>query len=180
MNFKKLGLEDTIILVISASKENQINGRTSIQKIVYFCVNTLNLENDFIPHFFGPYSSSVDVTLNNLISFGLLYETPISIKNGRRMYSYSLTQDGLKYSKKLMNNNKRVLKKIQKIVGIFEKLGKNRINLLAFAAKVHYMAQTQEKLTVDSAKEKAKSLGWDLNEREIILATDIAKKIIGN
>lgn len=172
-----LDLEDVTILILTASTDKKINGRTAIQKLVYFCVNSLKLENDFISHYFGPYSSYVDATLNRLVSLGLVDEKPILIQNGRRMYSYSLTQDGLFYSKKLLTDNKRNYTAIKKIVSIFEKLEGNRINRLSCAAKIHYLARINKGLTIESAIEKAKSLGWELNEKEIINAVKTIKNI---
>jgi uncharacterized protein len=174
---KILDLDDSIILILAASEDNRINGRTAIQKVAYFCVNSLNIDNDFIPHYFGPYSASVDSALGRLVSFALVHEVPVLTQNGRTMYYYSLTTDGLTYSRKLITIFRAKYRVIKKVVGAFEKIGGNRINRLACAAKIHYLARVNRDLTVESAIQQAKSLGWELNEKEIINAVNTLKSL---
>lgn len=167
----KLESEDLVLLILQASDDCQIDGRTTIQKIAYFAVCNLKIDNDFIPHYFGPYSTQILSSLEELVSLRLVEERATITHNDRKMYSYRLTEDGRAYSSSLLKTYKREFLTIKKIVDCVKEIRGDRTTRLSCAAKIHYLSTaTKEKLTLQSAIEKAKSLGWNLGEKQIISA----------
>jgi uncharacterized protein YwgA len=172
-----VSLDDLIMLVFHSSKNDRINGRTAIQKLVYFSTSYLGIPTDFIPHYFGPYSALVDSTLGQLVSMGLVEERAFLTDNGRKMYQYVITSDGLVYAKKLFKKYRTKVKTIKKITEAFENIGGDRINRLACAAKVHYLAKGNRFLDINTVITEAGSHGWLLNESEIVRAADTIKNL---
>jgi hypothetical protein len=140
-------------------------------------LNYLGIPADFIAHYFGPYSASVDSTLGELVSMDLLKERAYFMENEKKLYQYIITDTGLKYSKKLAKKNSKKLKIINKITDAFENIGENKINKFACAAKVHFLAKGNRYVDIDTVIKEAGSHGWVLNESEIVRAADTIKKL---
>jgi uncharacterized protein len=162
--------DDLILLILLASDDhNKIDAKTVIQKIAYFSVNSLGIKNDFLPHYFGPYSQQVVFALDKLISMGFVEEKSIITPNSRRMYSYSLTKDGKTYSSQIHKKYPKQFSAIKKIVQTIKDIPGDRLNNVSCAAKIHYLAKiSMEQLTINSAIKKAQSQGWSLDEKQII------------
>jgi uncharacterized protein YwgA len=132
-------------------------------------VNILGIKNDFIPHYFGPYSQQVVFALDVLISIGFVAEKSLVTANNRRMYSYYLTDDGTTYSYEIRKKHKKEFSKIKKIVDKINLIPEDRINNISSAAKIHYLSNiSKEPLDVNSAIKKAQSQGWNLDQKQII------------
>jgi len=159
-----------LILESASTGDGKINGRTTIQKIAYFSVSGLGIENDYMPHYFGPYSPSISSSIEELISIGFVEDKLIITNKGRKMYSYFLTDDGKVYSFNLAKKFKTAFSKIKEIVDSVEQISGDRINRISCAAKIHYLSRNsrEKNLDIKSALTKAKSLGWDLGEKQII------------
>ena len=163
---------DLIILILEAAfmSSDQVNGKTSIQKIAYFSVSSLGIDNDFKPHYFGPYSHQITSSVEELISLGFVEEKVAFTQNKRKMYSYSLTQDGKLYSSKLSKTLKNIFQEIKKIVDSINQIQQDQINRLSCAAKIHYLNNITKsnKIDIDTAIKNARKLGWNMNEQQII------------
>jgi uncharacterized protein len=165
----QIDTDDLIILVLLASGDHKIDGKTVIQKIAYFSVNSLGIKNDFMPHYFGPYSQQVAYTLNELTSIGFVAEKSTVTANSRRMYSYYLTEDGITYSSSIRKKYRKEFSTIKKIVDRINEIPEDRINNVSCAAKIHYLNnKSNNPLDVNYAIKKAQSQGWNLNEKQMI------------
>ncbi len=162
--------DDLLTLILHASSDNsRIDGRTTIQKISYFASSHLKTDYGYFPHYFGPYSPTIASSLQQLVSLGLVAEESVLTQNERKMYSYSLTEDGKTYAKSIVPKFKPQFKTIKKVVDSAQVINGHRINRLSAAAKVHYLtSHSNGILTVSSAIELAKSLGWNLEEKQIL------------
>lgn len=171
--------DDMLILILHASTDNnRIDGRTTIQKIGYFVSSRLGIDNGYFPHYFGPYSPIIASNLQNLVSLGLVAEDAVLTQNERKMYSYSLTEDGKTYANSIIPKLKRQFKIVKNVVDRAQVISGNRINRLSAAAKVHYLASHSDTaLTLSSAIEMAKSLGWNLEENQIISGAKTLRKM---
>ncbi len=171
--------DDMLILILHASSDcNRIDGRTTIQKIAYFVSSSLKIENGYFPHYFGPYSPLIASNLQHLVSLGLVAEEAILTQNERKMYSYYLTQDGKTYAKSIIPKFRQQLKKIVKVVESANVISSDRINRLASAAKLHYLLSHSERmLNVSSSIDMAKSLGWNLEEQQILMGARTLTKM---
>ena len=64
---------------------------------------------------------------------GLVAERAVLMDNGRKMYQYVTTNDGIIYSRKVASKHASKFKKIRKITEAFETIGGDRINRFACA-----------------------------------------------
>jgi uncharacterized protein YwgA len=166
----KLDLYDLLILILAASENcTNIKGRTTLQKLGYFIVNKLNIDNDYIHHYYGPFSPMLTMCLSRLISLKLINEEYSLTENDRGLYVYSLTERGKKYCEELINNNKESFNTIKKIVENLKKIKGDIIEALSFAAKIHYI-ENKAKTNLDEyyLPQMAKKYGWNMNDKDLI------------
>ena len=126
-----MDLDRLLLLIMYASKENgveEIFGRTRFQKIIYIIQHEFNIDKSkggYRMHFYGPYSWSVQGSLDLLEIAELIEENAVST-DGYIQYNYRLTTLGEKVAFKIFKNlpteSKEKLKKIGKKVKIFNKM----------------------------------------------------------
>ena len=166
-------IQDKILLVIGSEKGKSLQGRTILQKKLYFL--SVLLKDDsvgFGPHYYGPYSSPVAENLDILVNARFLKEvtetfpTDQNIFGEIRRHTYSLTSDG-----------KDVMGEIQKDDGYadwkhaLETLNRQPLardfNTLSIAAKVYYIVNRQKKATTEQIQQVAKEYGWNIDDSQI-------------
>lgn len=158
------------------SKENNIRGRTAVQKITYFVSVLLGIDLGFFPHYYGPYSRQVASTLEGLVDLDFIEDCMTYTNLNRVMHSLKLNDDGKKLSEPIIQNNKEEAKKIKFVVKKCDTYGQN-YDILSWAAKIHWILK--EKGTPINEYEiisLAKSYDWKLTQEEI----DSAKKLLFN
>jgi len=173
---------DIIIAILDAEPEG-VDGRTAIQKLVYFTSVKTGIDAGFIPHYYGPFSPLVAAYLENLVSLEFITEQGRRTIRDRTMYSYFLTQDGKKVADLLKKKYPEKFSEVEKVVKKCRKIVHNNIYVLSWAAKVHFILRQAEKpMTYGEAIEASKSFGWSLSEEEIesaaklLLALGLIKK----
>ena len=93
-------IQDLILLVIGSENNKSLQGRTTLQKKLYFLSVLEETDLGFGPHYYGPYSSWVAENLDILVSARFLKEvtetfsTDQNIFGEIRRHTYSLTSDG--------------------------------------------------------------------------------------
>lgn len=172
---------DLLTIILGSGK---IEGRTALQKLAYFTSLKIHLNLGFIAHYYGPYSPTVAVSLENLTALGLAREEVRLMNNSQRTYTYSLTKGGQRVSYDVERSDpkrcERVRGEIDKIMQVTR--GSNKV--LICAAKVHYiLGQKKAKRTsYRTIRNVAKSFGWDISADEIdsgaelLQALGLAKK----
>jgi len=174
-NETKIDYYDLLILILAASGEcNKVRGRTAIQKIGYFIVNRLKLQNEFIPHFYGPFNPTLALTLKSLMSLDMVKEEYSITNNERGMYTYSLTKDGEMYAKELLIKFNNEFKIIKKLVENIQKIDSDIIETLSYAAKVHFLNKSKSDST--TIKKNAIDYGWTITKVQI----SESKKFLSN
>lgn len=157
-----------LILSVLGSSARPIEGRTAIQKIVYFASIETGIDIGYKPHFYGPYCSSVARLLENLVSMDYIAEKQRLTAHDRTMYSYFLTDDGEKLVNEIRKREPRKYEAIKKVVGRCQKIVKNNIHVLSWAAKVYFLlSQKGAEISYKEAKEMSKRFGWQLSTKEI-------------
>lgn len=166
---------DFLLCVISAKGES-IKGRTMLQKTCYF-VSVLSGgvgETDFRAHFYGPYSPSLDDTLNELVSIGLLQQRQIGFgaadRSGFeiRRNDFELTDAGKEIVALVKNGNAEEWAEIDECVRRIRDAGDPSYIELSIAAKVYFIVSSRnEKLTRQAITRHAQSLGWDIKLESI-------------
>lgn len=151
-----------LILLLLANKNDKIEGRTVLQKLVY--LTSININNmlvnkpNFKPHYYGPYSYDVALTLDQLINLGFEEYTK-KTSDGIITYIYNLTEDGKKLVDKY--SNKKINKTLCKMI---DKLDKNtNSNELIQLAKIHYIITNIKCINNNEIIKTAEMLGWELN-----------------
>ncbi len=169
-------IQDLILLIVANQDEGDLQGRTILQKKLYF-LSVLNKTDHctdlvFRPHYYGPYSSEVSENLNILVSCGFLNEVTETFPTDRnvlgeiRRHTYSLTHDGEAIMDEIKQEGTR-----ESWQQALDKLNNQSLasdfNTLSIAAKVHYIVNQQGRATRKQIKETAEGYGWDIDESEI-------------
>jgi uncharacterized protein YwgA len=167
---KTLDMYDILILIFAASTDcNRVIGRTSIQKLAYFVVNVLGIDNDYIHYYYGPFSPLLTNVLRHLVSLNWVSENYSLTENHRGIYTYTLTESGKQYSEGLINNYKESFDKIKKIVDNVKEIKGDMIETLSCAAKIYYIKFKEKNLLDDyNLKQSAKKYGWNLNDDNLL------------
>ena len=107
-----------LILSIIKANGGEIQGKTTMQKLSYFCslkpiVTDLLV---FRPHYYGPYSAQVDFELDKLTMLGFLSETSRATINSRIIHDFSLRSEGVKISESVARQYADEYERIRAIV----------------------------------------------------------------
>jgi uncharacterized protein len=98
----EVSVNSVVLAVVEEAQE--VPGRTSLQKLVYFANEAAHLGIHFQPYYFGPFSVEVASSADNLVAARMLseeIETGIFVSHGKTKeftrHRYELTPDGSKY-----------------------------------------------------------------------------------
>lgn len=175
-----MDVPDAIVVTLGAVAD-KIIGRTAIQKLIYFEMVLGLVDANYRPHYYGPYSSEVAGTIQELAALGFVEEkietretTGYTVSDEWKRYCYKLTDDGFDFLEAVKKEDSENYDRISKIV---EKCGgRSKLNpqILSWAAKVHYIASHEEKaMEFKEIIFNAKEFKWDLNEANIKVAVDL-------
>lgn len=165
---------DILLLVIVREKESKLQGRTLLQKKIYFLSVLLKENFGFSAHYYGPYSSFVAEHLDGLVNYGVLKEVRETLASSVeqnasgeiRRHTYSLTPDAKETWE--ATQQKRDFKKWDKALrSINEQPISEDIKKLSIAAKVHYIVSWQGQSTLEEIRQVAKKYGWDMAEEDV-------------
>ena len=164
---------DKILLVIESEEGDSLQGRTILQKKLYFLSVLLKDDSlDFGPHYYGPYSRLVAENLDILVNARFLKEvtetfpTDENIFGEIRRHTYSLTSDGEDVMGETENDDeyrnwKRALDTLNS-----QPLA-NDFNTLSIAAKVCFIVKQQKRTTTEQIRHIAQEYGWNLTDSQI-------------
>lgn len=171
---------DFVHLVIRAS-DNQIAGRTKLQKTVYFVgVLTGVLETlGYRPHFYGPYSAEVAGAVQDLRSLNFLKQETAGMGSADARgfevarYDYTLTQDGKQIADEKAEQFPEDWVKIQNAVERLKRADASDYIKLSIAAKAYLMLKgASAPPTHDELATMATKFGWKVSEQQLKEATD--------
>ena len=176
-----LDIHDTIVLTIH-SNNNEITGRTTLQKLLYFQrvkIPTLIIS-AYKHHFYGPYNRDVASAIEDLTAFSLLDEKKFS--GIYDTYHYSLSDSGKKYALQLKEKNESEFEKITNIVKICSDFCELKTKPLSFAAKAYYIMKSSKegmegKYTSTDVEKVAENFDWHITEEEIMTGVELLKKL---
>lgn len=162
-----------VLLAISEEKEECLEGRTLLQKKLYFLSVLMKKDFQFHPHYYGPYSANVAAAVDSLVSAGFLKEekvvfaAPNVFGEGRR-YSYTITPDGEQLLESISSNKVDGFDKWQeKLRRLNSREISSDFNLLSIAAKMHYILSEDKQLSANNICNKGKELGWQITVDDI-------------
>lgn len=170
-----MDVSDAIIATIGAAG-GEIIGRTTIQKLIYFETVSHLADTDYRPHYFGPYSSEVAGSIQELTALGFLLEeietretTHYPVSNDWKRYSYKLTRDGQDFLEATKQEFHEQYEQIARLVELCKKGSNLNPQILSWAAKVNFISSQQGKKIIRSneIRSKAEELKWNLSEGQI-------------
>jgi hypothetical protein len=180
-----MDLPDVAIVTIGVAGDKVV-GRTVIQKLIYFGT-VLHLTNaKYRPHYYGPYSSEVAGTLQELTSLGFVDEqvetketTGYTVSDEWKRYCYRLTEDGQSFLNTVKEECPEDFLNLSQLIDKCKNKSKLNPQILSWAAKVHYIASNDEEKTIgfDEIKSRAESLKWNLNNGQIDKAIDLLEDL---
>ena len=172
---------DTIGLTLAANNR-EISGRTTLQKLIYFetiKIQEINFPEPYFAYFYGPFNIGVAKSLERMVFYGLLEEN--RTKTNRGTYVYKVTSKGTKIIDDLENEFKNIFDKIVKLVDICNEYCGLNPNPLSFAAKVHYMLESEKTIKKSLSEDKlidiGKSFGWKITQSDIKNGSQLLEKL---
>lgn len=171
---------DTIGLTL-ASRDDEIVGRTTIQKLIYFetvKIPQIKLREPYFAYFYGPFNKDVARSLEQMVVFDVLEER--RIRGFHSSYLYKVTERGTPIIDKLLKKFEKTFVKIENLVNTCYEHCRLDPNVLSFAAKVHYMLQSQKSkkiITQQELMELGKSLKWNLSKGDIKEGTELLDQL---
>ncbi|MEM3404180.1 MAG: hypothetical protein QXJ17_06575 [Nitrososphaeria archaeon] len=157
---------DLILSIVYYAGE--VDGRTRLQKIAYFVCEKLGLNLGFMPHYYGPYSSVVAKTLDDLVATDFIEEDAIPTSSGRILFVYKLKSDV-----------KGDFGRKGEIKNLIEKLAKEDLSRLIAASKVHYLFNKYK--GIGSLPDAARKHGWVIGDNTVkeslVLLNELGLKV---
>ena len=165
-------IQDLILLVIGSETDENLQGRTLLQKKLYFLSELKGVDHGFRPHYYGPYSGLVAENLDILVSARFLnevketFETDQNIFGEIRRHTYSLTSDGDIVMEEIRKEAEHTGWK-QTLDALNNQPLANDFNMLSIAAKVYYIVDRQGRTTTEQIRQIAREYKWNLNKAQI-------------
>jgi uncharacterized protein YwgA len=179
-----LELSDAILTTVKVAG-NRVLGRTAIQKLVYFLTTCNIVEARYRPHYYGPYSVDVASSIQMLSSVDFLIEeidtpqtTGYPVPENWKRYHYTLSSEGEEIAKDFKKFNRNEFEKLSQIIEICGSTADYDMDILSWAAKVHYiLSKKGEPMTYDAIIHTAESFGWKLSEDQVEMAMNLLENL---
>ena len=172
------------ILMLLRASGGIINGKTKLQKEMYFISLLLEKDFGFEAHYYGPYSVEIERGLDELIGagfvnmrreiFGIDYNRGFEVKR----YNFSLTESGQRLTEILIKENSDENKMVRGFIEKLKELDSPDYLSLSLAAKAYFILSKEGKpMSEAQIREKAKEFGWNVNGNDIHMAVNILGKL---
>jgi uncharacterized protein YwgA len=179
-------IDTLVILTFYYSDRKMIAGRTLLQKTLYFLSERLDLGLDFIPYYYGPYSTEVTDVISSLKAAGIIEEkverfSPFNFRVTfePRHHTYRLTEIGKEIAVMTVAKEKESADRINSALEEMKVFGAaNDYKNLSIAAKMHQILGIEgKKMTAEEILEEAQSIGWNIEETEAESAINFLEKM---
>jgi uncharacterized protein YwgA len=169
----------SIILLTLAAFSGHVEGKTLLQKRLYFLDELLRLLFGETPrfrhdaHYYGPYSSLIGDELASLQALGFVQESSEAIplvQTGMfepRRYSYRLTEAGQRAATNLRNEHTDEVQKLDKAIERIRSLGNVDYMQLSIAAKCHHIfKRSNQPLSAAAVADAAQRFSWQVTPEQ--------------
>lgn len=159
-----------------AAMGGEIQGRTKLQKTVYFLgVITNSLDGlGYRPHFYGPYSAEVADAMDQLKSLGFVDQNVASAGSWDSAgfevarYDYKLNDQGKAVADQKKQTHPEKWTKIEKAAAVLKKANKVDYVKLSIAAKTYFMlGEKKGNATEAELAELATKFGWSVTKKQV-------------
>lgn len=169
-----------LILLLLRAEGDKFEGKTLLQKEMYFISIKLKRNLGFRAHYYGPYSPDVEQGMDELIGAGFVdveWNTyGIDSDSGFEMkkYTYVLTESGKKLADALEINDRVSMTTVRGFVEKLEKLGSPNYQSLSLAAKAYFILQREGgSMNKNKMKNNMLAFGWNVRDSDIESAIGI-------
>lgn len=176
---------DFVHLVLYAQENSKIEGKTKLQKIVYFFgIISKQIEDlGFKAHYYGPYSGEVSAAMSHLQALGFVQHSIDAWGHDNKGFEisrtdYWLTDDGKNIARKKAKQYPEIWKRLLEGVKVLKGAGDLGYMKLSIAAKTYFILKGQEKsLTTIDIANTASTLGWEVEQGEVEEAAKFLGKL---
>jgi len=181
-------IDEIVILTLKylSNPKGEVEGRTLLQKMIYFLNEKLNLGIPFVPYYYGPYSEKVTNALEELRNVKMIEEN-VEVYSPEmswlyifepRLYRYTLTDFGLKFAEMVEGKHKEEAKKIKQTIEEIKSVFGENVKLFSVAGKMLTILRLKkEPMSHQDILEEAKVLNWKISEEEAKEAINSLRKI---
>ncbi len=162
-----------VLLLMLDHAGGSLQGRTLIQKRLFFLKLLMDLDLRYHPHYYGPFSPEVDNALGQCIALGLVEETSIGLANenggfeGRR-FEHRLTSDGYVVVGLIKRQEPEYSRDVAENLDRLDRAGHLNYLQLSIAAKALYDLRSKDKpVTSIGIRNEARGFGWGAPEPEV-------------
>lgn len=179
-------IDEIVILVLKyiSNDKGEVEGKTLLQKVVYFLNEKLGLGIRFIPYYYGPYSKEVADALEELKSMGMIEEQVESYSDRwlhlfeSRLFRYIINKFGFKFAELVEERHRAEAKKIKDVIEEINTIFQNNAKLLSIAGKMFIILRKKGKpMTPQDILEEAKVLNWEISEEEAQESINLLEKM---
>lgn len=180
-------IDQKILLIMKylSNAENEIEGKTLLQKSIYFVNEILKLDIKFEPYYYGPYSSEVTFSIEEMKGAGIIEEEvekypfePWLNQFEPKLFKYKFTDFGDKFFEFLEKDYKGETEKIREVVEKIKSASGSSQKILSIAGKMYYILALENKpIYLDKIIEEAKCLDWNIEKDEAEKAVNFLKEI---
>jgi len=177
--YSVLGMQDAfdIIGLTLAANGGEIVGRTTLQKLIYFetvKIPSVSLPEPYFAYFYGPFNRAVANSLERMVFYDILDER----RAGSGGYAYKVSEKGATIVDRLQGRFAQTFGRIMSLVETCDKYCRLDQNSLSFAAKVHYMLDSQKAtLSEDELVRLGKSFGWKISKSDIMDGSELLEQL---
>jgi uncharacterized protein YwgA len=170
--------------VVLHLNDDLVEGKTVLQKLAYFTSQIAEVDVDFEPYFYGPFSRGVEQAVELLELSGEVEQTVTSLGVANTGWpiartTYRLTDIGTKTVEEDLAQHEELAEAAQFVLENV-KAQDQLLNQkpLSVAAKVHYLlSHLGEPMTNSQVAAYAKGLGWELSDWDIQKADDLLESL---
>jgi uncharacterized protein YwgA len=175
---------DIVHLLLYAAGE--IQGRTKLQKLVYFTAALSKLPGSlgYRAHYFGPYSPEVAAAVDDLRGLGFLEQRVVSRgsldSQGFEVarYDYTLTDAGKQIAEEKTKEHPADWLRIKAAVETLQKAKAEDYVKLSIAAKAYYMLiEKGSPATLDELHAMTPNFGWTVTREQMTEAGELLKSV---
>jgi len=181
-------IDEIVILTLKylSNEKGEVEGRTLLQKMIYFLNEKLDLGIPFVPYYYGPYSEKITNALESLKNVGMIEEKieTYSQKMSRTvffepcLYKYIFNDFGFKFAELTEKKHKQKADEIKKTIDEIKSAFHNDVKLLSVAGKMLTILRLKNKpMRPQNILKEAKALNWNISKKEVKEVINSLKEI---
>jgi uncharacterized protein len=176
-----ISTQDFILLAYKAFG-GKMNGKTLLQKRVYFLSVMVGEDLGYGAHYYGPYSAEVATGNAELKSLGILEEN-VALYGiddrgfERARYEYELSEFGNRVANQLTASYPELWAKVESAATTLTRSGNLDYMALSIAAKAYYILEREGgRTTLQKIRDLLPKFGWSVTEAQLQGAADFLKR----